>query len=145
MIHISIVMAIQKANDRTFFMVLPMICLGIHACWGKCLGFRNKKHLFLTDWQVAFQVQIPKPEPPCLCSATPTTQRLIQQARSPCQWAHRCTWESLWMREIQALQLFWRTATPLTHETLTILCDTLSSRTSMCPSGDALWSILKMG
>lgn len=89
---------------------------------------------FFSGCLEAFQVRVQKLEPPCLCSATPTTLSLIHQAKSSSQWVHLCTWASLWRTQTQFWQLFWRTATPLTHQTLMIPHNILSSRTSMCIS-----------
>ncbi|TDH15846.1 hypothetical protein EPR50_G00013900 [Perca flavescens] len=58
---------------------------GVHNC-----GHVEDASVVCEGRQMAFQARVPKPEPPCLCSATPTTPRLIQQAGSPCLWARRC-------------------------------------------------------
>lgn len=74
---------------------------------------------------------MPEQKPPCSCTVPLITVRFIQQARSSCQWALLCMSVSLWRRNIGVLWLFWRIATPLSHQTPITPRGSTSSGTSV--------------
>lgn len=82
-------------------------------------------------WQVALQAWVPEQKPPCSCTVPLITIRFIQQARSSCQWALLCMSVSLWRSNIRVLWLFWRIATPLSHQTPITPRGSTSSGTSV--------------